>query len=233
MIFRRSFIAFYGTSPLYLRSHISSRRKNLFQAISQQRDPVKIRGHLKTVWSNSFLLMFSACKSTVLFQIMTDSAAFVYPKPRRDDAAMDEYHGTKVHTRCCPHTTQPDIQVADPYKWMEDPDSTETAEFVTQQNAVSQPYINSCQVSAWARLQLFSFHFLNLPGKRSHQEGADWSLELREVWLPPQGGGQVLLLQKFWAPEPVSGVRAGLFAGWAQGLAWPQHLLGWWHRQPH
>ena len=79
---------------------------------------------------------------------MTDSAAFVYPKPRRDDAAMDEYHGTKVHTRCCPHTTQPDIQVADPYKWMEDPDSTETAEFVTQQNAVSQPYINSCQVSA-------------------------------------------------------------------------------------
>ena len=148
MIFRRSFIAFYGTSPLYLRSHISCWRKNLFQAISQQRDPVKIRGHLKTVWSNSFLLMFSACKSTVLFQTMTDSAAFVYPKPRRDDAAMDEYHGTKVHTRNCPITTQPDDnQVADPYKWMEDPDSTETAEFVTQQNAVSQPYINSCQVS--------------------------------------------------------------------------------------
>ena len=87
-------------------------------------------------------------KSTVLFQIMTDSAAFVYPKPRRDDAAMDEYHGTKVHARNCPKTTQPDDnQVADPYKWMEDPDSTETAEFVTQQNAVSQPYINSCQVS--------------------------------------------------------------------------------------
>ena len=79
---------------------------------------------------------------------MTDSAAFVYPKPRRDDVAMDEYHGTKVHTRNSPKTTQPDdIQVADPYKWMEDPDSTETAEFVTQQNAVSQPYINSCQVS--------------------------------------------------------------------------------------
>ena len=80
---------------------------------------------------------------------------------------------------------------------------------------------------------LHSFHFLNLPGKRSHQEGADWSMELREVWLPPQGGGQVLLLQEFWAPEPVRGVRAGLFASWAQGLAWPQYLLGWWHCQPH
>ena len=84
----------------------------------------------------------------MLFQIMTDSAAFVYPKPRRDDAAMDEYHGTKVIARNCPKTTQPDdLQVADPYKWMEDPDSSETAEFVTQQNAVSQPYINSCQVN--------------------------------------------------------------------------------------
>jgi len=61
---------------------------------------------------------------------MTDSTAFVYPKPRRDETAIDDYHGTKV---------------ADPYKWMEDPDSSETAEFVTQQNAVSQPYINSCQ----------------------------------------------------------------------------------------
>ena len=86
-------------------------------------------------------------KSTLLFQIMTDSAAFVYPKPRRDDAAMDEYHGTEVHTILSSYQISDDIQVADPYKWMEDPDSTETAEFVTQQNAVSQPYINSCQVS--------------------------------------------------------------------------------------
>ena len=56
-------------------------------------------------WCFLLVLIEGSCmrrKSTVLFQIMTDSAAFVYPKPRRDDAAMDEYHGTKVNTRCCP-----------------------------------------------------------------------------------------------------------------------------------
>ena len=35
-------------------------------------------------------------KSTSLLQIMTDSTAFVYPKPRRDETAIDDYHGTKV-----------------------------------------------------------------------------------------------------------------------------------------
>ena len=35
-------------------------------------------------------------------------------------------------------------KIPDPYKYMEDPNSDETKEFVRQQNEISQPYINSC-----------------------------------------------------------------------------------------
>jgi prolyl oligopeptidase len=55
------------------------------------------------------------------------SMPFKYPPARRSDIE-DDYHGTVV---------------ADPYRWLEDPDDSETRAFVGAQNEVTAPYLES------------------------------------------------------------------------------------------
>ncbi len=54
------------------------------------------------------------------------AAAFAYPETRRGDT-VDDYHG---------------VSVADPYRWLEDLDSDETARWVASQNEVTQGYLS-------------------------------------------------------------------------------------------
>ena len=58
-------------------------------------------------------------------------AKWTYPVVRRDDSVTENHFGKNV---------------ADPYRWLEDPDGEETQAFVAAQNSVTQPYLATCDV---------------------------------------------------------------------------------------
>jgi prolyl oligopeptidase len=58
-------------------------------------------------------------------------ARFVYPQTRRDESVVESLHGRNV---------------ADPYRWLEDPDSKETTAWVAEQNKVTQQHLDSLKI---------------------------------------------------------------------------------------
>lgn len=60
------------------------------------------------------------------------------------------------------------MQIVDPYRWLEDPDSEETKAFVEAQNAITKPYLASCSIrnNIHKRLkQLWDFPKYSCPAK--------------------------------------------------------------------
>lgn len=78
---------------------------------------------------------------------------FDYTLARRDETIVDNFFGTKI---------------ADPYRWLEDPDSKETQEYVESQNKITQPYLENCE--QWKNLngkltQLWNYEKFTCPDK--------------------------------------------------------------------
>jgi prolyl oligopeptidase len=59
-------------------------------------------------------------------KIMTINQGLTYPQTRKSDQ-IDDYHG---------------VQVADPYRWLENPDSPETKTWVEAENQLTFSYLN-------------------------------------------------------------------------------------------
>jgi prolyl oligopeptidase len=64
---------------------------------------------------------------------VTDTTTATVPDTRRDDT-VETLHG---------------VSVADPYRWLEDPDSAETVDWVRRQNAVTTDYLDALPDRSW------------------------------------------------------------------------------------
>ncbi|KAG1663659.1 Prolyl endopeptidase [Nymphon striatum] len=77
---------------------------------------------------------------------------FSYPPVRRAQDS-ETFFGTEVH---------------DPYRWLEDPDSEETKEFVTSQNKLTIPFIENCEYRSKIKsrlTELYDFPKYGCPSK--------------------------------------------------------------------
>jgi prolyl oligopeptidase len=101
----------------------------------------------------SALTLVCGCTASTPQTHNTSGAAIAYPTTRRVDQ-VDVYHG---------------VQVADPYRWLEDLDSDRTKEWVKAQNTISKPYLES--IPARERIkqrltQLWNYERFDVPVKR-------------------------------------------------------------------
>ncbi len=102
----------------------------------------------------------------------------------RKDNVIEDYHGTKV---------------ADPYRWLEDPDSSETQAWVEAQNAITTDYLAAIptRTKIEARLsELWNYPKYSVP----HKEG-DRYYSYKNAGLQNQS---VLYMQKTLDSEPVA-----------------------------
>jgi prolyl oligopeptidase len=88
--------------------------------------------------------------------MQSSSQSFAYPSSRKADQ-VDDYHGTKV---------------ADPYRWLEDPDSEETKAWLDAQNKVTFSYLGEIPAREQIKqrlTQLWNYEKYGIPFKQGNR----------------------------------------------------------------
>ncbi|MEG2035836.1 MAG: prolyl oligopeptidase family serine peptidase [Mucinivorans sp.] len=100
---------------------------------------------MKQILLLTMTVMLAACGATTKIKIKP------YPVARMDSSVVEDYHGTKV---------------ADPYRWMEDDNAAETAQWVKAENEISEDYLAQipCREAIRERLTtLFDYQKISTP----------------------------------------------------------------------
>uniref|UniRef100_A0A2P2JTM7 Prolyl endopeptidase n=1 Tax=Rhizophora mucronata TaxID=61149 RepID=A0A2P2JTM7_RHIMU len=100
----------------------------------------------------------SRCSShSTMGSLSATNGNLQYPIARRDESVVDEYHGVKI---------------ADPYRWLEDPDAEEVKEFVKQQAELTESILKTCDTRDKLRdkiTKLFDYPRYDAPFKRGNK----------------------------------------------------------------
>ena len=101
-----------------------------------------------------FIIMGSMITLLSCGQNATKLSVKEYPETRKDATVVDEYFGTKV---------------ADPYRWLENDTTAETAQWVDAQRAVTEDYLSQIPFRETLKqrmTELVNYERFSLPSKR-------------------------------------------------------------------
>ncbi|KAG6704697.1 hypothetical protein I3842_07G145200 [Carya illinoinensis] len=96
----------------------------------------------------------SSCSSRKMGSLCAVEEPLLYPTARRDESVVDDYHGVKV---------------ADPYRWLEDPDAEEVKDFVQKQVKLTESVLEKCESREKLRekiTKLFDYPRYDAPFRR-------------------------------------------------------------------
>nr|WP_201443464.1 prolyl oligopeptidase family serine peptidase [Pirellula staleyi] len=108
------------------------------------------------LWFATFVFWLASLASATSLAQVTGPMKLTYPATLRTDH-VDTYHGEPI---------------ADPYRWLEDPDSAETKAWVDAQSEVTRGYLDTIAARTAIRAKLekiWNFERFGLPVKREHR----------------------------------------------------------------